>query len=78
MYQCFGWGTRNDARDSKLRDVESAIADIRRELNTNVVTHRQLADMAGVGLSEIHDVRLVACRSHLDEKQENLKRVRVW
>jgi hypothetical protein len=77
MYQCFGWKTRNDARDSKLREVESAIADIRRELNTNVVTNRQLADMAGVGISEIHDIRLVA-RSHMDENKENLKRVRVW
>jgi hypothetical protein len=83
MYSCFGWGKAaankerpTGKRASKLCDVEAAIADIWRELATNVVTQRQLAEMAGVKVSDIKSVRLVSSLAK-EKKNENLKRSRV-
>lgn len=82
MYSCFGWGTAavrgekpTGKRASKLCEVEDAIAAIRRDLDNNVVTQRQLAEMAGVKVSDIKSVRLVSSR--VEKKNENLKRSRV-
>ena len=83
MYSCFGWGTAEargerptGKRASKLSEVEEAIAEIRRDLDTNVVTQRQLAEMAGVKVTDIKSVRLVSSRAE-EKKNENLKRSRV-
>lgn len=83
MYSCFGWGTAaareekpTGKRASKLFEVEEAISELRRDLDNNVVTQRQLAEMAGVKVSDIKSLRLVSSRAE-DTKNENLKRSRV-